>query len=154
MRAHCVHDSSVCIIQFICWKTNKTGRMIRNSVWRLGLLVRYVSLFNRVSMSLTCNLVLQHNLLTSFRGCQYHRTSPWVTPKCTAWFAKRFVSSVNPRFVKSTGRRWRIVVPGVGFSLLAATQWNYLHKHGYRIDVEDRPELLNDFMVTDGRPRL
>lgn len=36
---------------------------------------------------------------------------------------------------------------GVGLSLLAITQWNYLHKHGYPVDVDGRPELLNDVMV-------
>lgn len=40
-----------------------------------------------------------------------------------------------------------MIVPGIGLSLLAATQWDYLHKHGYSIDIHDRPELLNDVMV-------
>lgn len=66
--------------------------------------------------------------------------------------AKRPVSSVNARFIKNTGRRWRVVIPtGVGLSLLAATQWNYLHKYGYPVEIEDRPELLNDVMVMDSR---
>lgn len=37
---------------------------------------------------------------------------------------------------------------GIGLSILAATQWSYLHKHGYSIDIHDRPELLNDVVVT------
>ncbi|XP_018057744.1 PREDICTED: phosphatidylserine decarboxylase proenzyme, mitochondrial [Atta colombica] len=69
-------------------------------------------------------------------------------PKCPT-FVKRFVSSVSVRFVKNISRRWRLVVPtGIGFSLLAGTQWNYLHQYGYRIDIDDGPELLNDVMVT------
>jgi len=56
------------------------------------------------------------------------------------------------RFVKNISRRWRLVVPtGIGFSLLAGTQWNYLHQYGYRIDIDDGPELLNDVMVMESR---
>ncbi|XP_028049013.1 phosphatidylserine decarboxylase proenzyme, mitochondrial [Monomorium pharaonis] len=95
--------------------------MIRNHVWRLSLLVR---------------------------GCQYCRSSITVTPKCSTWLTRRPVSNVSARFIKNTGRRWRIIVPTGAGLLLAATQWDYLHKHGYRIDVDDRPELLNDVMVT------
>lgn len=50
--------------------------------------------------------------------------------------------------VKSAGRKWRLAVPtGIGFSLLAVTQWRYLQKHGYPFDVDDKPELLNDVVV-------
>lgn len=52
------------------------------------------------------------------------------------------------RYVKNTRRRWKVFIPGIGLSLLAATQWDYLHKHGYSIDIHDRPELLNDVVVT------
>ncbi|XP_011685119.1 PREDICTED: phosphatidylserine decarboxylase proenzyme [Wasmannia auropunctata] len=79
------------------------------------------------------------------RGCQCCCS----TPRCPTWLAKRPVTSVAARFVKNTGRRWRFIVPtGVGLSLLAVTQWNYLHEHGYRIDVDDSPELLNDVVAT------
>ncbi|KAG5327543.1 PISD decarboxylase, partial [Pseudoatta argentina] len=95
--------------------------MIRNNVRRLVLLVRVYQY---------CSL-------------------PRVTSKCPTWFVKRSVSSVSVRFIKNISRRWRLVVPtGVGFSLLAVTQWNYLHQYGYRIDIDDGPELLNDVMVT------
>ncbi|XP_071582093.1 phosphatidylserine decarboxylase proenzyme, mitochondrial [Temnothorax nylanderi] len=96
--------------------------MIRNNLWRLGLLVR---------------------------RCQYCRSSLRATSKCSARLAERSVSSVSARFVKNTSRWWRLGVPtGVGLSLLAATQWNYLHKHGYPVHVDDRPELLNDVIAT------
>ncbi|EZA59091.1 hypothetical protein DMN91_008442 [Ooceraea biroi] len=91
-----------------------------NNIWRLGFLVR---------------------------GCQ-HYLSLRTAPKFTTKLVRRCTSSANSRHVKD-GRRWRLIVPtGVGLSLLAVTQWNYLHKHGYPIDVDGRPELLNDVMVT------
>lgn len=51
--------------------------------------------------------------------------------------------------VKSVARMWRLYVPvgvGVGSTALV-TQWRYLHQHGYPVDVDNKPELLNDFMV-------
>lgn len=70
------------------------------------------------------------------------------TAKLANTLVRRCTSNVNGRYVRNVGR-WRVVVPtGVGLSLLAITQWNYLHKHGYPVDVDGRPELLNDVMVT------
>lgn len=60
-------------------------------------------------------------------------------------FVRRCISNV--RYIKSTRRQWLMIVPSIGLSILAATQWDYLHKHGYSIDIHDRPELLNDVMV-------
>lgn len=96
--------------------------MIRNNVRRLGLLVR---------------------------KCQYCCSSLRATSKCSTRLAERSVSSGSARFVKNMSHRWRLIVPtGVGLSLLAAIQWNNLHNHGYSVDVDDMPELLNDVIVT------
>lgn len=63
-------------------------------------------------------------------------------------FVKRYISSVNTKH--TTKRRWRLAVPAsIGLSLLAATQWKYLQKHGYPVDLDNRPELLNDVMVNN-----
>ncbi|KAL6257589.1 hypothetical protein P5V15_011166 [Pogonomyrmex californicus] len=94
--------------------------MLRKNIWRLEFFIR-----------------------------RYCCPSMKTTPKCSTGLVKRSISSIDARFVKNIGRRWRLVVPtGVGLSLLAAIQWNYLHEHGYSIDVENRPELLNDVMAT------
>ncbi|KAM0733737.1 Phosphatidylserine decarboxylase proenzyme, mitochondrial [Formica fusca] len=95
--------------------------MITKNMWRLGLLVR---------------------------GCQYCATLLRITSQRSTSLVRSCTSSVNISYVKNTRRRWRMIVPGIGLSLLAATQWDYLHKHGYSIDIHDRPELLNDVMVT------
>ncbi|XP_011870852.1 PREDICTED: phosphatidylserine decarboxylase proenzyme [Vollenhovia emeryi] len=96
--------------------------MIRSNAWRLDLLVR---------------------------RCQYCCASLRATAGCPARLAARHASGANARFARYAGRRWRLVVPaGICLSLLAATQWNYLHKYGYPVHVDDRPELLNDVVVT------
>ncbi|XP_019696269.1 phosphatidylserine decarboxylase proenzyme, mitochondrial [Harpegnathos saltator] len=85
------------------------------------------------------------------RGYQrYCHSSPRVIQGHTTKIIGRRASSVAVESVKSTVRMWRLFVPaGVGFSAALVTQWRYLHQHGYPVDVaDDKPELLNDFMVT------
>ncbi|XP_029167918.1 phosphatidylserine decarboxylase proenzyme, mitochondrial [Nylanderia fulva] len=94
--------------------------MITNNMWRLGRLVR---------------------------GCQHCGSLLRIASQRLTNHV-RSCSSANIRYVKNTRRRWKVIIPGIGLSLLAATQWDYLHKHGYSIDIHDRPELLNDVVVT------
>ncbi|KAL0130863.1 hypothetical protein PUN28_002458 [Cardiocondyla obscurior] len=93
--------------------------------------------------------MFQHNLFIFFRECQHSYCSPRGISKRWTRFAERSVSNVSTQFIKNTRRKWHIAIPtGIGLSLLVAIQWNYLHKHGYIIDVKDKPELLNDVIVT------
>ncbi|XP_020282061.1 phosphatidylserine decarboxylase proenzyme, mitochondrial [Pseudomyrmex gracilis] len=83
------------------------------------------------------------------RGCQYCNTSLKITPRSSASFIRRCTSIAQTTRAKTPGRKWRIILPtGIGLSVVAGTQWNYLHEHGYSIDVDDKPELINDVVAT------
>ena len=81
------------------------------------------------------------------RGCQCCGSLLRITSQRSTSLVRSCTSSVNVRYVRNARRRWRVIVPGIGLSLLAGAQWEYLHKHGYS-DIHDRPELLNDVVVT------
>lgn len=82
------------------------------------------------------------------RGYQQCGSLLQITSQRLTNHVRSCTSSANVRYVKTIRRRWRVIIPTIGLSLLAGTQWDYLHKHGYSIDIHDRPELLNDVAVT------
>ncbi|XP_072758443.1 phosphatidylserine decarboxylase proenzyme, mitochondrial [Anoplolepis gracilipes] len=82
------------------------------------------------------------------RGYQHCGSLLKITSQRSTSLVRSCTSSVNIKYIKNTRRRWLMIVSGIGLSLLTATQWDYLHKHGYSIDIHDRPELLNDVVVT------